>query len=50
MSQRQRYYTSTIPDLAFNQLIERLMDSYGIEKHSELITRLVVEAGKKVKS
>lgn len=47
MSNRQRTYTPTIPDHAFDQLIERLKKKYGIEKHSELITRIVVELGKK---
>lgn len=49
MSQRQRTYTPTIPDAAFDQLIDRLKKHYGITKDSELITRVVIELGRKVK-
>ena len=46
MSNRQRNYTPTIEDSWFDLHLEVLKKHYGIEKHSELITRVVIDAAR----
>ena len=43
MSKRQRYYTPTLEDSWFDTFLDALKKHYGIEDHSDLITRIVIE-------
>lgn len=50
MSNRQRNYTPTIADSWYDTMLDILKKHYKIEKHSELITRIVIESAQKVKT
>ena len=49
MSKRQRYYTPSVPDEQYDEMLAALRNEWGILNDSVLISRAITEAYKKTR-